>query len=306
MIRHQEPWPQERRERLIFLAAEGWTASEVGIQLGLTRNAILGYAHRNGIKFPMTARKAAKIGRGVRRPREPKAPKSTRGRFVPADHPMRRHRERSSRAFTDAEIAVAIAARLAGQSANKSARMIRASAQSLTKNWLKQPELVAAGRALFERAKADAAAKAAIERERADIAAETQRLAQERTNWPILGRMSERHRDIMERRIAGQTLQEVGDAFSVTRERIRQIEVKWRSQGLIVPGARELSARALDKLGWREPRKCGPKAKAVDFWSLANKPNPKPKQRRNLTDAERARRAEHMRGVSRAYWDARA
>jgi hypothetical protein len=60
--------------------------------------------------------------------------------------------------------------------------------------------------------------------------------------------MPERHRLICERRVAGETLQQVGDAFGVTRERIRQIEVRWRLQGLHIPGANPLNEAAAQKL----------------------------------------------------------
>lgn len=270
MIQRQEPWPQERRERLIVLAAEGWTASEVGIQLGLTRNAVLGYAHRNGIKFPMTARKIAMVGRGVRRPREPKAPREPKSQKFPLNHPARLSRPFGTRAFSDDKIAIAIAARLAGASRPKAARLIGAGEQILSR-WEGIPELAARGRDLFERARADAAERSAKARELAAIEAETARLTMERTNWPILGRMSERHRDIMERRIAGQTLQEIAVGYGITRERVRQIEAKWRSLGLIVPGTRELSKAAVAQFGWREPLRRGPKPKTVprapDYWA---------------------------------------
>jgi hypothetical protein len=101
--------------------------------------------------------------------------------------------------------------------------------------------------------------------------------------------MPTRDRDMLERRIAGETLEEIGKSYSVTRERVRQIEVKWRLKGLIVPDARPLtdaSARLLE----RKPRPGNP-----------------PKRKNNLSEAERERRAEHMRAVSAKRWaEARA
>jgi hypothetical protein len=298
MNQRHDAWPIERRNRLIALASAGWTASEVGIQLGLSRSSVLGYAHRNGIKFPMTARKAAMVGRYPRRAREPKPPREPNFQKFGPDHPARKSRPFGQRAFSDDQIAIAIAARLAGASLPKAARLIGAGQQILSK-WVGIPELAEAGRALFERARADAAERAAKARELAAFEAETARSTRERINWPILGRMSEKHRDIMERRIAGQTLQEIGDAYGITRERVRQIEVKWRMQGLVVPGARPLSEASLKMFPDRSPRALRPERTIA--WNV-----PRTRKHYEISDAERERRADHMRRVSRAYWDARA
>lgn len=298
---HPKLWPPERHARLLVLVDAGLSAKEVGVQLGLSRNAILGYAHRKGIKFPLTAEKGARCkgGRPKREPRPAAAPRERHekgpSKFRP-DHPIRTPRPFGVRAFADDKIAVAIAARLAGASRPKAAALIGAGQQILSQ-WEKKPELAALGQELFRRARADAAERAAKARELAALAAETTRITRERINWPILGRMPERHRDIMERRIAGDTLQDVGDAFGVTRERIRQIEVRWRSQGLIVPGARELSAISLARFGWHPPQRKGRKSATDRAAKVAQ-----PKVYR-ITDAERQRRAEWMRQVSRKYWD---
>jgi DNA-binding CsgD family transcriptional regulator len=237
-------WTPERHRRVVTLAAAGLTGAEIAVQLETTRSSVLGHCHRSGVKLPMTSDKAER----ARPPARTKTLKAKLGRHFAADHPVRRKRDLGARAFTVEEIATAIAAHMAGLSRNKAAKLIRASAQSLSSNWLKQPDLVAAGRDLFERAKGDAAALAAKRRELEDFQAETQRLTRERVNWPILGRMSERHRAMMERRIEGQTLQEIGDAFNVSRERVRQVEVCWRVEGLLIPGSRRLNMDAAQKL----------------------------------------------------------
>jgi hypothetical protein len=58
---------------------------------------------------------------------------------------------------------------------------------------------------------------------------------------------------ICERRIAGENGQEIGDALGVTRERIRQVVVKWQVAGLIVPGAREPSEAGRKMIAARAP-----------------------------------------------------
>jgi hypothetical protein len=109
------------------------------------------------------------------------------------------------------------------------------------KNWMGNPELLASGRGLFDRAKADAAQRLAergrLEEER--VAADAIRIAA--NNAPILALMPPRHREICGRRVAGETLQMIATDFGITRERVRQIEATWRVRGLIVPGAAALS-----------------------------------------------------------------
>jgi hypothetical protein len=301
-------WTAEQQAALVALAVAGKSGSEIAAELGVTRNAILGRAHRTGVKLPMDGRKRMiAVMASADSRRVPKAPKPQGARRYPDDHPMYKSRARGARAFTDAKIAVAIAARMAGQSLPKSARLVGASAQSLGKNWLSNPKLLALGRALYERARAEATQEAARKREIAAFEAETARLRTARINAPILAQMTPRHRLVCERRIAGETLQAIGDALGVTRERIRQIEAKWRLRGLIVPGANPLSDSTTRTYAPRLDRRR--KAKPpVDFYDAAHQAlGPATvKRRNNLSDAERQRRADWMREVSRRRWDARA
>jgi DNA-directed RNA polymerase specialized sigma24 family protein len=278
------PWPPERHQRLLVLAEAGLSGREIAGELGVSRNAVLGYCHRHGVSLPLTQRKRKLQGRR-KSAASPRA-KAT-SKFRPG-HPAFRSRPFGQRAFSDDQIAIAIAARLAGASRPKASRMIGAG-QQIISQWEQKPELMAKGRALFEIARADAAQRAAERREREAAAAEARRLTVERTNWPILGRMPERHRAMMERRVAGESLQEVGDAFGVTRERVRQIEVKWRLRGLIVPTAlHEVSDVARDRFGPKPTRPA----------KVARRPY-------NISDAERARRSERMRQTSATYWATR-
>lgn len=47
-----------------------------------------------------------------------------------------------------------------------------------------------------------------------------------RTVEEVLDKMSERYRDVVKRRLAGETYEDIGTVYGCTRERIRQIETK--------------------------------------------------------------------------------
>ncbi len=56
-------WTPDRIEILRTMATDGRSASEAGVELGITRNAVLGKANRNGIRF-------ASAHHGPRKPRQ--------------------------------------------------------------------------------------------------------------------------------------------------------------------------------------------------------------------------------------------
>jgi GcrA cell cycle regulator len=62
-------WTDEQYEKAKKLAEEGLSASEIGIHLGKTRNAVLGKLHRNGIekRVRKESRKDTKRGRRPKR-----------------------------------------------------------------------------------------------------------------------------------------------------------------------------------------------------------------------------------------------
>jgi len=62
-------WTNEQYEKAKKLAEEGLSASEIGIHLGKTRNAVLGKLHRNGIekRVRKESRKDTKRGRRPKR-----------------------------------------------------------------------------------------------------------------------------------------------------------------------------------------------------------------------------------------------
>ncbi len=52
-------WTPEQHAALVRMAAAGLTGSEIAKALGVTRNAVMGRAHRTGVVLPMDERKAA-------------------------------------------------------------------------------------------------------------------------------------------------------------------------------------------------------------------------------------------------------
>lgn len=73
-------WPQERTARLRALVAQGYSARQIGVELGVTRNAVIGKAHRMGLEY--TARKPAR----VTKPRK-RLIKMTRPKALPIPRP---------------------------------------------------------------------------------------------------------------------------------------------------------------------------------------------------------------------------
>lgn len=77
-------WPDEQTARLKELWSRGYSASEIGGKLGISRNAVLGKAHR--IK--------------LERRRDPNAPRAERKRRVAAPHAPRPVAVRRGRKLT--------------------------------------------------------------------------------------------------------------------------------------------------------------------------------------------------------------
>lgn len=55
---NNDPWPEERVERLRMLTALGWSGSQIGEALGLTRSAVIGKRARLGLSVPVGPRVA--------------------------------------------------------------------------------------------------------------------------------------------------------------------------------------------------------------------------------------------------------
>lgn len=242
------PWTIEQTETLVRMALEGATGAQIAVVVGRSRNAVMGYCHRNGISLAIGPEKQQEIV--ARRTAALEAARAAQREHGPSPrfpdgHAVFRSRPRGARAFTDVQIATAIAAHLAGMSMNKAAGSIGASPQSLKRNWMADPALMSLGRSLYERAKADAAERAAARARLQALHDGAERVRVETINAAFWPKMSERHRQILKGRLAGETLQTLGDRFGVTRERIRQIEVAWRVRGFEMPDARPLADLAL-------------------------------------------------------------
>lgn len=220
-------WTPEMVAALTRGAQEGRTASEIGAELRVTRNAVLGRAHRMGIKLPMTEGKKAAMGALISTGRA-----RSKGRSSPAPTArIREARPKGTSPFADREKVHAIAARMAGASWRRAAEEVGANYQTLKLNWMKHEALVAEARALLERAVDDAAQR---RRERLAQIAE-QRSFIQRHNENLLKGMGTRNADFIRRRLAGDSLAEIGRDHGLTRERIRQILMKGIAAGIKAP-----------------------------------------------------------------------
>ncbi len=56
-------WTPERQSALERMAKAGMTGSEIAEALSVSRGAVMGRAHRTGVKLPVTEAKAAHVGR---------------------------------------------------------------------------------------------------------------------------------------------------------------------------------------------------------------------------------------------------
>lgn len=279
-------WTPERQAALVAMAREGLTGSEIASALGTTRSAVLGRCHRTGVVLPMDERKR-KL-KGAPRARRPRPLVRARKTDSTARH---RKRPWGARAYTDAEIVQVLAAVFAGLSHSKAAALVGANRHSIP-NWRRDKALMERAREVADRALHEAGI---VARRRASLAtleraAEAARIAAH--NAPILAHMPPRHRTICERRITGENGQAIADGLGISRERVRQITVRWQSAGLIVPNAREPSSAARARYG-HQPT--APRRRRA----------PGLKRAYRMSDAERLRRAEWMREVARRRWEVR-
>lgn len=239
-------WTDEQHARLVELAAEQMPTRQIASQLGITRNAVIGRARRTGVKL--------------------------------ADPPPRRVRgamRRKKRGGKDDAFRIAaLCSVLTGESASRAAKRLHVSEQSIA-NWRRDPDLMARATALAARVRTRWGAEQEAARLAALAAAEIERARVEAHNAPVLARASLRERNMMRRRVAGETLLVIADDYGVSRERVRQIEVKWRVDGLIVPHLRPLNMEAAERLltrlhiggRGRKPRKPKGLVKDDAYWA---------------------------------------
>jgi len=296
-------WTPEEQATLARMASEGARAAEIAEALGYTRNAVLGRAHRTGVRLtyrvppakekparPRQARRSKYLPAEKDRVRElylagapwddiealTGIPKPT-GYLWTLDLPRRFSRPTNARYDFNQRV-MAVAAHLCGKSFDKVSAALGPTPATLQK-WQNYPEVFAAARVVADRVLSDMEAERARLRELAAFAAEAERIRVETVNEPVFAQMSARHREMCRRRVDGETLEAIAKDFGITRERVRQIEGKWRCRGLIIPGARPLSeASARNFAPSSNPRPRGRPAKRPareprsrdDFYALAH------------------------------------
>lgn len=229
-------WTPERVTLLREYAAAGKTSSEIAAELRVTRSAVLGKAHREGVKLPITdekiANRAARFGnrKGIKRPTQPEAWVGYRSRPF------------GGAAFTEAERLLAVAQYMAGMSGNRAARSVGASPQTLRKLWMQDVALVKKAAGIVEQARLDAKARA----EKAEDERHRRTRAIMAQNEPILARLGTRDRDIVTRKLQGENLEAIGRSLGITRERCRQILMRAVGWGIVAPPGIQLTNNRLE------------------------------------------------------------
>jgi DNA-binding CsgD family transcriptional regulator len=344
-------WTEQMQAMLEQLAAEDKSAREIGQALGVSRNAVIGRAGRTAVQLRFKRPPAAPRPPRQLRPRvEHKDPASRAARkasrreardiaramylagdtyasiaaetgysityigIVTKGLPRRRPAavRTGVRYGLGARVAM-VADILAGDSAACVSRRWGATETTLAK-YLTDPSVIHAAMARSIEILSARCLVAGADGALAALSARDEAESRDLINRPILADMSPRDREAMLARIAGETLEQIGRRHGITRERVRQIEVKWRCRGLQIPGATPLSAAAermalaRKSTGHRPGRPA--RRPEGDFFAaahaiLAAEIGGKRKPYR-VSDEERARRAERMRKVSRAYWEGRA
>jgi len=281
-------WTDDMQATLERMAGEAAPVRQIAAALGVSRNAVIGRARRTKVSLlyrqpparPRVRSASPRPRSGGRRPTKltAAAREDLRQRYLDGESydalcerfgvsrgsipyytkglPRRVERASGNR-YDHAFKVMVVAAQLCGESYDKLARRLGPTHRSVHV-WKNNPAIRTDAEALAERIKAQAAAREAEERRLREAEAEAERVRIAAHNEPILAAMPLRHRNMMASRIAGQTLEEIGQAFGVSRERIRQIEAKWRLQGLIVPGAKPLNVEAARRIG--KPRGRPPKS----------------------------------------------
>lgn len=237
-------WTTDRQWELKCLAEGGWTAQQVADRWGISRNAVLGRAHRTGVVFPQKVR-----------PKKPKpSPKYKHSEEWRAAHSevMRRlHAEgrmglttRKPRQFR----LEALALHFAGYSYMKVGRIMGCYHHSVY-NWTKDPDLVSEAKGIAARVKAEVdAAKAAAaqaEADRRELIAEI--------NADIVVRIEPRDPRmamICRRYLAGESGTKIGEDLGITRERVYQILGYAKAQGVMLPKLRRKAQAPKHQLSW--------------------------------------------------------
>lgn len=208
-------WTPERIA-VIRLNATTLSAAEIGGLLGTSRSAVLGYAHRNGISLAGPDKKPGRPRRAG-----PGRPKGIKPKTRPASGLRHDHRTRLT----------AVAARLAGASYTKAARLAGCSPESIMNNWMKDACLVAEARPIAERAIAEAVL---VAHRRAEvIRVKTERI--KAWNRGIAARAERRHGIMLEAYIETGSMFDAAMIVGVTRQRIHQVVSRYEASHGFVP-----------------------------------------------------------------------
>jgi hypothetical protein len=250
----------ERNAEIVRRRKDGQWPRQIADEMGLpSKNIVIGVCNRAGLAVPGAYRIAAEEYRAGLPPNPPKPVRTRRQISNARVQSMRRHWDGlGSAAYIPFAIRVSVVAdHLAGLSAYKTARKHGVAIGSV-RNWLRRPEVVAAAQPIADKI---AAEKIAAKQRAAEFFA-AQKAEQEAreaaVNGAILAQLSGRVLAMCEAYLkpAG-TLQSVGDAYGVTRERVRQIIAPAVRAGLIKDGKRLRPATASQPSG--RPRGRQPK-----------------------------------------------
>lgn len=133
----------------------------------------------------------------------------------------------------------ALTAFYAGESYDRVAKRLPVSIAAM-RNWRRdRPMLDATARKAGAevRAERSAASEAATAKAKADQEAAMDGIRLR--NEAALAQMSQRDREVCTAFVEGDTLQVIGDRHGITRERVRQIVLRWRVRGLEIPPERD-------------------------------------------------------------------
>lgn len=324
---NKSDWTAERQSILVDMAKGSKTAREVAAALGISRNAVLGRAFRSGVSFGgYDARERAALppcrldgdASRLERVAEVRRLYLAGERYtaiaaatgvpmgsIPSllkDLPRRRATSWSTSAIvSEAKLAI-LTAHYAGESERMAAARFGVSESSIA-NWKRTGgSLIEEAKRLGAAIKAAAEARQAAESLAAQEAEAARRAGIDVHNTPLLPSLSAREQAIFLRRQAGEALEEIGLSIGVTRERVRQIQVKCIAKGLRLYADMPLTEGALrlvDKMGAinRAPKRRGPTPKTPrgNVFALAHRLIDGARKEYDVSPEERARRSERMR-----------
>jgi DNA-directed RNA polymerase specialized sigma24 family protein len=280
-------WTPEKLDELRRLSSEGFSARQAGEKLGVSRNAILGKCWRIGLHMNG---KAVRGDYSTPNPSRKPFKRVGYSRLGPVGIPM------------DKRI-TALAVHYAGFSFRKTSERLGVSVGSLQK-WAQNPAVFIPAKKLGYqvRAEREAVAKARAEAEARALEMRLQELSV--INAPALDRLPFRHRQMMELRLSGLSLKDVGAHFGITRERVRQIEIRARSLGLRFLDDKPLT-EAMERYAFKARQQPAPRQPLPDFHEDGRKVRSDAGTKRRayrLSDAERERRRAQGHKLAEMRW----